>query len=194
MGRYVLPDGVAKTIVWIGAIGYIVSFLTFALKVILKHIEHNFENFVKYGFLLLGFVFLSISTFQKALVVQKNREHMEDSDFLFKKLTRMGWACMTFHFITLYLLPHHTHVYYLFALIGYGLLTLGKKFGTLSLTTFYIFSISLAFTHPVVDYAVMPSKILNMIYIGSYSYIFMAKYFGWDRRIENESEEKEKML
>lgn len=178
MGSYILSDGVAKTVAWIGAVGYVVSFLTFVLKFLIHNIDYTFENFVKYGMLLVGFFLLSVSTIRKAMIVQKDRKHMEDPDFFFHKLSRMGWACMAFHFITLYTLPHNTYIYYLFALIGYGLLAMGQQLGAFSLSTFYITSIVVGFfARPSVDYIQLPSKVLNMIYIATYAYIFAVRYF-----------------
>ena len=177
---YIVSDKMARTIVWIGVAGYTVSALTYVLKLLLNSIDYTFENFVKYGLLIIGFTLLSISTIIKAVEVQKDRKDMEKPEFLFQKLTRMGWAFMTFHFITLYVLPHHTHIYYLIALAGYVLLTMGQKLGVYMNVTFYVLSSIFMFMRPVVDYAILPSKVLNMFYMGGYAYIFARQY--WDRK------------
>lgn len=186
--NYIASDGLARTIVWIGASGYAISLLTYVFKVLFHYKENSFEDVVKYGFLIVGFFLLSVSTIRKALEVQIDRKDMEKPEFLFRPLTRMGWACLAFHFISLYVLPHHTYAYYLIALVGYTLLAMGQKLGVYLNVLFYVLSSILMFVRPVVDYAIFPSKVLNMTYMAAYGYIFARQY--WDRK-KNEKITKE---
>jgi hypothetical protein len=181
--KYIVSDGMARAIVWIGAVGYTISLLTYVFKVILFQFNDNaFEDTVKYSFLVVGFLFLSVSTIRKALEVQIDRKDMEKPEFLFRTLTRMGWACLAMHFVSLYVLPHHTHVYYVIALVGYFALAMGQKLGVYLNVLFYMISSVFMFLRPVVDYAVFPSKVVNMIYMGAYAYIFARQYL--DRKKE----------
>ena len=187
---YIVNDNMARAIVWVGAIGYGISMLTYIFKMIFQNIDQSFEHVVKNGLLVLGFLFLSISTTRKALIVQKDRKDMEKPEFLFQKMTRMGWACLAFHFISLYILPHHTHIYYLFALAAYITLAIGKQIGVFLLVTFYVLSSIFMFMRPVVDYIIIPSKLINMTYMGAYAYIFARQYF--QKRAEEKEKQKEK--
>jgi hypothetical protein len=188
MGDYVLSDGVARTVMWIGVTGYTGSALVYTFKLLFGNIQTTFDNLVKYVILIVGFCILSASTIRKAVTVQKDRKDMEKPEFLFHKFTRMGWACMAFHFISMYVLPHHTYFYYIIALIGYSLLAAGKQLGVYILFTFYAFSNILMYARPVVDYAVAPIKLLNMTYMGAYCYIFARQYF------KRKAEEKQKQM
>lgn len=185
--KYITSDGMARTIVWIGAIGYAISMLTYLFKILFQYIDNSFENLVKYGLLIIGFLLLSVSTIRKALEVQIDRTNMEKPEFLFRPLTRMGWACLAFHFISLYVLPHHTHVYYLIALVGYSMLAMGQQLGVYLNVLFYVLSNIFMFMRPVVDYAIIPSKVLNMFYMAAYAYIFARQY--WDRKKNKDTTE-----
>jgi hypothetical protein len=174
--KYVLTDTSARTVMWLGVIAYIVTLITYIMKIGLYYINPNFENLVKYGILILGYTLLSISQIKKTRQVQKDRRYMETPEFFFSKLTRIGWVCMIFHFVSLYVFASKTYWYYAVAFIAYILLVMSQKVGVYMSASFYILSLVLMFNHPVIDYITIPSKTLNMLFMASYSYIFYKQY------------------
>lgn len=157
-------------------------------KFIFHNIAFNLDNVVIYGFLLLGFTILLVTTTKKALTVQIDRKEMETPEFFFDRYARMGWACVVLHFLSLYTLSHQTYFYYPFALVAYILLTLKEQAGVFLLTVFYVFSISRMFTSTInVFYGIQ--KVLSMLYVLGYSYIFTQRYLQ-RKRIERQEKEK----
>lgn len=172
---YVLSDRWAQTIMWIGVSSYFTAVITYLSKFIFHKIDITLENIVIYGFLLLGFGILFVVTVKKALVVQKDRKDMERPEFFFDRYARMGWACLVLHFLSLYTYTHNTYFYYPFALVGYILLAISQQSGAFLLTIFYLFSIARMFTSTInVFYGIQ--KVLSMLYVAGYSYIFAKRY------------------
>lgn len=185
---YVISDMWAKTIIWIGVASYFTAILTYISKFALGQIVVTLDNVAIYSFLILGFVILFVITLHKANKVQKDRKDMETPAFFFDKYARMGWACIFIHFLSIYTFDHRTFFYYPVALIAYGLLAMAQESGAYLLTVFYIFSIARMFTGPTnVFYGIQ--KILSMLYILGYSYIFAKRrmYLMKQRKSEEKS-------
>ena len=186
---YVVPDTWAKTILWVGVASYFTAILTYISKFTFGQIQGTLDNLVIYGFLLLGFLFLFGITLRKAVKVQHDRKDMETPEFFFDKYARMGWACLVIHFLSLYTFDHRTFIYYPLALIGYGLMTMSHEVGVYLLVVFYVFSIARMFTSTInVFYGIQ--KVLSMLYVLGYGYIFARRYIYRMQQQRSRKEEK----
>lgn len=174
---YVLSDRWAYALIWIGVVSYFSAVITYVSKFVFHQIVFSLDNLVIYGFLLLGFSILFVGTLKKAIEVQKDRKDMEKPEFFFSTQARMGWACLVIHFLSLYTFSHTTYLYYPFALVAYLLLTMSQQVGTYLLVIFYIFSITRVFFTSTISATYGIQKILSMIYVGGYGYIFAKQYF-----------------
>lgn len=183
---YVLSNRWAITVMWIGVASYFTAVLTYISKFLLRQITVTLDNVVIYSILILGFSILFVATFKKALKVHKDRKDMETPDFFLSRTVRMGWACLVIHFLSIYAFSHKTYLYYPFAILGYALLSISQYIGVFLLVIFYLFSITRTILSTMnAFYGIQ--KILSMLYMGAYAYIFAVRYIREQKKLKDEN-------
>jgi hypothetical protein len=166
----------AKTIQWVALISYLcVALYYFAF--LPKYLSTGWTEGFTYILVAVGFSLLFISANLKLKKIKKDVSQFEKPNYLFDAYSMSGWTLLTVHFIAILLLPSSVKFvyYYVFALLGYLLLSQGYIAGTYLLVLFYLFSISYYKRIPdqntFLNYMIVLSKITIMVYMSTFVYI-----------------------
>lgn len=155
---------------WIGFISYV---LAAGLYIYVIYEKTDVYLQLATSLIVIGFVLLSIRTYQKANEVSKNPNRLKDPQFLMDRVSKLGWGFIALYFILLYIPETIDAIlgwYLPIGFLAYYNLFLGNFIGVYLLLLFYIISMAMHLPHDTFSYVSYASKLGTVLYLTLFAY------------------------